>query len=185
MRAHSYQLLLQRSRKIYHSQHNFGLRKLAESAVDTQSFHRIVRFADAGRVDEAEEDAVYVQDFLNSVPSGTGDVRHYGTFFTQKGIQQRALSGVGRPHNGNGNAVLYHIALTERGGQALYMRQGCVQQLFQLLPVGKLHVFLAEVQLQFQQRRHLQELLPKGSQFGRKASLQLVHRHPMRSGSSG
>ena len=119
-------------------------------SLDTHAFERVVGFADTCRIDEAERQSVYVQRLFDDVARRACDVGYQGSVFFQQGVQQGGLADVRSAGNGYGNTVFDRVAQCERGYQSGYFPFDGRQYFEQLFPIGKLHVFFAEVQFQLE-----------------------------------
>ena len=164
---------------INYAEYDFGLGNLPEGPLDAEPLDLVGRGADAGRVDEAEEDAADHAGLFDRVAGGAGDVGDDGAVVAEQGIEQGALAAVRRADDGDGHAVADGVAQAEGVGKLAAVRAGGIEQRAQPRAVGELDVLLAEVQLQFQQRRELQQLFAQLAQFGGIAAAKLIHRDAM------
>src|SRR6202011_1955720 len=99
-------------------------------------------FAYAGRVDQPEKDTVDVEDLFDGVAGRTGDLAHDGAVFIQQGIQEGGLSRIGFPYDGHSNAVPDNVAKTKRSQELSRLVLCLADEVIELGPVGKFHIFL-------------------------------------------
>ena len=133
----------------------------------------------AGGIYEAQQDAAHYAGLLDRVARGSGDVRDKGPVVPQQGVQQRTLAAVWCAHDRHGDAVAYGIARLERVGKRGAAPDHLVQQRCKPVPVGKFHLFLAEVEFQFDERGEFKEFRTDFGKFGGITAAQLVQGDPV------
>ena len=95
-------------------------------------------------------------------------------------VQEGALTDIRPTDDRHGDALLQGIADLVTMRQAPDMFTDLPGELPQLRAVGKLQfLMIGEVEFQFEERRHLQEFLPKYGQFGTEMSIELTQCHLM------
>ena len=82
-------------------------------------FEGVVRAADAGRVEEPENDPVDVGALFDDVARRAGDVRDHGPFFVEQAVEQGAFSDVRRSDDGYGDSLLDGVAERKRAAQGV------------------------------------------------------------------
>lgn len=85
-------------------------------ALDANLFHLVFCLADAGRVDEAERDALKVDGVFYGIASGAVDVGDNGPVFVEKTIEEGRFAHVGFADDGNGDALFKGLACFETMG---------------------------------------------------------------------
>lgn len=129
----------------------------------------------AGRVYYAKKDAPNIEQFFNCIARGTGYGRYNGAFFVQQGIQQGAFACIGFACYGYAYAIAYGIAQLKRLHQCLCGLGNVLYELVETGAVGKLYVFLTEIELEFYECGKLYKLFAHVGQIGTEAATQVVH----------
>lgn len=71
-----------------------GAVEFALGALDADALDVVMGLAQAGGIDQAERDAVNLDDFLNGVAGGAGGGADDGTLKAEEGIEQAAFANV-------------------------------------------------------------------------------------------
>ena len=120
--------------------------------------------SDAGRVDEAEGDAMDEHRVLHRITRGAVDVADDSFVLMEQLVEQRALAHIGLADDGHGYAFFQCVARHEGMGEGRDTVIDMSCELDKLRPISEFELLMvAEVQLQFEQRSHLQQLF---AQFG-------------------
>ena len=133
-------------------------------AGDSHLFEGVVRAADAGRVEEPENDPVDVGALFDDVARRAGDVRDHGPFFVEQAVEQCALADVRSSRDRYGDPLLDGIPERERIAQGVDMRPDPLHRLPQLRAVGEFDLFLRKVEFQFEERSEFQQLFAQSFQ---------------------
>jgi hypothetical protein len=152
-----------------------GLLYLLKGSAHPNRLDGVGGFADAGSVDEAEADAPDGYFVFDGIAGGACDFGYDGSLLIEQGVEQGGLACVGLAGDGYRHPVLDNVAQGEGVGEASGDCVNAQDELLQVVTVGKLHVFLAEVQLQLNKGGEVEELLSQVADFGREAAPHLLH----------
>lgn len=141
-----------------------GLVHLLIGTLNAELLDTVVGVSDAGRVDEAEGDAMDEHRVLHRITRGAVDVADDSFVFVEQLIEQCAFAHIGLADDGHGNALFQRVSRQERVGEGRDAVIDMLCELDKLRSVSEFELLMvAEVQLQFEQRSHLQQLF---AQFG-------------------
>ena len=125
-------------------------------------FEGVVRAADAGRVEEPENDPVDVGALFDDVARRAGDVRDHGPFFVEQAVEQGAFSDVRRSDDGYGDSLLDGVAERKRAAQGVDPLLDLPHGVAQLGAVGEFDLLFREVEFEFQLRGEVQQFFAQG-----------------------
>lgn len=174
-----------RAGDVKHGKDDGGFADLFEGALDADFLDGFGSLADAGGVDETEEDAVDGHGFLDGVAGGAVDIGNDGAVFAEKGVQEGALAGVGGADDDDGNTVFDDIAEAEGFHEGGNMPDGGLQEGVKFVSVGKCDIFFAEVKLQFHKGNNMKHLRTHLGQFAGESAFELVDCNAVGSGILG
>ena len=98
----------------------------------------------------------------------------------EQGVEQGRFAGIGLPDDGYRYTAFQGIAQPEGIGQPGDGLRYFLGQRLELATVGKLQVFVVgEIQLQFEQRDHVEQFFAQAFQVVGKAAAHLLHGHPV------
>ena len=160
-------------------QHDVGLREFGECAFDAHVLDGVTGLAYAGGVDEPIGDALQVDDVFDGVAGSAVYVGDEGAFFSQEGVEEGRFAGIGLADDDGGYAVLDGIAAAERVGQPGNDGFDVAGQFDELLPVGKLHFFFAEIEFELDEGNELEQACPQVGQFAAESAAHLIHGYAM------
>ena len=129
-----------------------GLYNGVDSALNTEVFNRVVAVAQTCCVDDAEGCALNDKSLFDSVARGARYVADDGSAVVQQGVEEGGFSGIGTSDDGDGDSTFEGIAHVERLPQSGDSGVDLRGKGMETAPVGKLNVFVTEVEFQFQQR---------------------------------
>ena len=122
-----------------------------KAAFDAHLLNLVFGVSDAGSIDETEEDARNLDGVLDDVTRSALDVADDGSVVTKESVEKGGFAYVGGTDNGYGDAVAEGLAGLEGGGEAGDFLVDVGGELTKLGAIGKLHVFLAEIQFEFEE----------------------------------
>src|SRR5574344_2953818 len=131
----------------------------------------------AGRVDEAECDAMDIRSVFNDVTCGAVDIAHDGFILVKELIEKSALSYIRFTYDSHRYSLFHGNTFLERIGKGRYDGIYFLGQGKEFFTVGEIHILVTEIKFQFKQGSHLQQLFPKFCQFTAEVSAQLAQCH--------
>ena len=85
--------------------------KTCAGALDAGVFEEIIGGADAGGIDEADGDAAEVDDFLEGVAGGAGEMAYDGALVTEEAVEEAGFAGIGLAEDYGAKALAEDLAL--------------------------------------------------------------------------
>lgn len=153
--------------------------------VDAELLDAVVGRADAGGVDEAEEVAAEGDGVFDEVTGGALDVGDDGAIFFQEGVEEGGFADVRCADDGYGDAVLDGLTGLKAVGQTHDFGVNLAGEVDEAGAVGKLDVFFAEVEFEFEERGEFEELVVEGGELLADAAFHLLHGKAMGGGGLG
>lgn len=92
---------------------------LADGALDALGFDEVIGFAHTGGIDEAERDVVEVDDFLDRIAGGSGDVGDDGAVESEETVKQRGFSDIRLSENDRADTFAENAALIGGGEEGV------------------------------------------------------------------
>jgi hypothetical protein len=113
-----------------------GAVEFAFGALDADALDVVGGLAQAGGIDEAERDAMHLDDFLDGVACGASGGTDDGTLEAEEGIEQAAFADVRRTGDDGAGTVAQDAALLRGGDEFLRTFEHGVDALHQSAPVS-------------------------------------------------
>ena len=88
---------------------------MADRALDALGFDEVIGFAHTGSIDEAERDIVEVDDFLDRIARGSGDVGNDGALEAEEAVEERGFSDIGFAENDRADTFAQDTTLVGGG----------------------------------------------------------------------
>ena len=129
-----------------------------DGALNAEEFNRVVAVAQSSGVDNAERGPIDDKGLFDGVACGAGDVADDGAVVAQQGVEEGGFARIGTSDDGHRDATLEGVAHVERLPQCVDAGAGLGDQREELAAVGKLHILVAEVKLQFKECGEVDEL---------------------------
>ena len=131
---------------VNHRQHQFRLFRCRKAAFNAKAFHHVLRFADARRIDQAQQNSAKLHAFFHGIPGRSRNFGHDSAVIAQQRIQERAFPRVGQADNGRRDPRIQGFP-TFKGFQQRFQRfQALPQCLFIVSDPEFLNIFVRIIQ---------------------------------------
>lgn len=130
---------------IGHFEKQVGILDLPGGALDSLGFDFIGGFPDARCIDEAERDAVEVDDFLDRIPGGACDIGHDGAVEAKEPVEEGGFADVGFPENHRADTFAEDASLVGGGEERVDCGEDALDTAAELDGCLRIDVFIGEV----------------------------------------
>ena len=134
--------------------------QLEAGTLHPHSFHRIHGLSQSGGVHQPKRQSIDNTRLFDGIPGGARLIRYQSPVLLQQRIEQGGFTCIGSTGQNRGNTFANHLPRGEGIPQRHHLFSDGLHQGTEGAAIGKFHIFLREVQFQFQQGRKFGHAFP-------------------------
>lgn len=159
---------------VCHREDEGGAGEHLAGAQDAGVLEEVLGRADACGIDEADGDAAEIDDFLEGVAGGAGEMADDGALVTEEAIEQAGFAGIGRAADDGAQALAEDVALISGAQEPGDLRAGGIDAREELRARRGVDVLVGEIDVGLDVGEDAEEALAQGDDVAAEAAFELL-----------